>query len=81
VSGADIKAWRDAIGLSAAEFGRRLGVSQQAVAAWETEENPVPPMVEKFKRQIDENGALKQIIRKLTGKPVGQVQVKEQRKK
>jgi DNA-binding transcriptional regulator YiaG len=73
MNGAEIKAWRESLGLSAAEFGRRLGFSQQAVAAWETDENPVPPVIDVLRRQIDENGQLKQMLRRITGKPMPQI--------
>lgn len=73
MTGGEIKEWREACGWSAEQMGRRLGVSQQAVSAWETGENPVPETITVLKRQIDENATLKQALRRLTGKPVPQI--------
>jgi transcriptional regulator with XRE-family HTH domain len=50
-----IKALREGLGLTQEEFGRRLGVTRQAVSAWESGE--VKPTIDSIAKMAGEFGA------------------------
>lgn len=61
VSGTNIKATRDRVGESQADFARRLGVDQATLSRWETvgipDRGSAKLLVEKVLKELDAEGA------------------------
>jgi transcriptional regulator with XRE-family HTH domain len=44
----ELRIRRERLGLSQTELGRELGITQQAVSAWERGENAIPASIQKL---------------------------------